>query len=136
MLRADGAVGPPIASACGDRGVPDRRHPRGDGTRRADRVARRVGRDRHPGRRRHRDPRRNVRRLSQVPKRLLMLSTLFSTPRPEPGHTLPAAAGTLLLLLAVPVFLVTGWPLAGLGLAAALWIAVHALDLFLARARK
>jgi hypothetical protein len=65
-----------------------------------------------------------------------MLSTLFSTPRPEPAHTLPVAAGTLLLALAVPIFLVTGWPLGGLGLAAVLWIAVHALDVFLARARK
>jgi hypothetical protein len=65
-----------------------------------------------------------------------MLSTLFSTPRPEPGHLLPAAAGTLLLALALPVFLVTGWPLAGLGLAAALWLAVHAIDLFLGQARR
>ena len=65
-----------------------------------------------------------------------MLSTLFSTPRPEPAHALPAAAGTLLLVLAVPVFLLTGWPLAGLGLASALWVAVHAIDLFIARARK
>jgi hypothetical protein len=65
-----------------------------------------------------------------------MLSTLFSTPRPEPAHTLPVAAGTLLLALAVPIFLVTGWPLGGLGLAAVLWIAVHALDVLVARARK
>src|SRR4051812_5999187 len=65
-----------------------------------------------------------------------MLTTLFSTPRPEPGHALPAAGGTLLLALALPVFLVAGWPVAGWGLAAVLWIAVHAIDLFLAHARK
>ena len=65
-----------------------------------------------------------------------MLSTLFTTPRPEPGHLLPAGAGTLLLALALPIFLVAGWPLAGLGLAAALWLAVHAIDLFLGRARR
>ena len=65
-----------------------------------------------------------------------MLTTLFSTPRPEPGHGLPAAGGTLLLALALPVFLVAGWPVAGWGLAAVLWIAVHAIDLFLAQARK
>ena len=64
-----------------------------------------------------------------------MLSTLFSTPRPEPGHLLPAAGGTLLLALALPVFLVAGWPLAGWGLAAILYAAVHAFDLLFARAR-
>jgi len=42
----------------------------------------------------------------------------------------------LLLALALPVFLLTGWPLAGLGLAAALWLAVHAIDVFLGQARK
>ena len=65
-----------------------------------------------------------------------MLGTLFSQPRPEPNHLLAAAGGTLLLALALPVFLVTGWPLAGWGLAAVLWLAVHAIDVFLAQARK
>jgi hypothetical protein len=65
-----------------------------------------------------------------------MLTTLFSTPRPEPGHRIPVAGGTLLLALALPVFLVAGWPVAGWGLATVLWIAVHAIDLFLAQARK
>ena len=40
-----------------------------------------------------------------------------------------------MLLLALPVFLVAGWPLEGWGLAAVLWVAVHVIDLFLARAR-
>jgi hypothetical protein len=65
-----------------------------------------------------------------------MLSTLFSRPRPEPGHLWPAAGGTLLLAVALPAFLVAGWPLGGWGLAAVLWLAVHAIDLFLARARR
>jgi hypothetical protein len=65
-----------------------------------------------------------------------MLSTLFSNPRPEPGHRLPAVGGTLLLALALPVFLVAGWPLAGWALATVLWIGVHVIDLFLAHARK
>ncbi len=64
-----------------------------------------------------------------------MFGTLFSTPRPEPGHLMPALGGSLVLLLALPVFLVAGWPLEGWGLAAVLWVAVHAIDLFLARAR-
>jgi len=33
------------------------------------------------------------------------------------------------------VFLVTGWSLAGWGLAAVLWVAVHAIDLLLRRAK-
>jgi hypothetical protein len=64
-----------------------------------------------------------------------MPSALFSTPRPEPGHLLPALGGAAVVLLALPVFLVTGWSLAGWGLAAVLWVAVHALDLLVARAR-
>lgn len=49
---------------------------------------------------------------------------------------LPLVGGTLLLALALPVFLVAGWPVAGWALAAILWVAVHALDVFLGRARK
>ena len=64
-----------------------------------------------------------------------MLGTLFSTPRPEPGHGLPALGGTLVLALALPVFLVAGWPLAGWGLAAVLWAGVHLIDLVLHRTR-
>jgi hypothetical protein len=62
-------------------------------------------------------------------------SALFSTPRAEPGHALPAAGGALVIALALPVFLLAGWNVAGWGLAAVLWLAVHALDLLLARAR-
>ena len=64
-----------------------------------------------------------------------MLGTLFSTPRPEPSHLLPAAGSALVIALALPVFLVSGWSLAGWGLAAVLWLGVHALDLLLARVR-
>lgn len=42
----------------------------------------------------------------------------------------------MLLALALPVFLVAGWPLAGWGLATVLWLAVHAIDLFLTRVRR
>jgi hypothetical protein len=57
------------------------------------------------------------------------------TPRPEPGHLLPALAGGLVLAVALPVFLVAGWNLAGWGLAAVLYMAIHALNLLLARAK-
>ena len=61
-----------------------------------------------------------------------MPSTLL-TPRPEPGHLLPALAGGVVLLIALPVFLVAGWPLGGWALATVLYVAVHALDLVLVR---
>ena len=61
---------------------------------------------------------------------------LFSTPRPEPGHFLPAAGSGVLLLAALPVFLLLDWPLVGWGLAVLLWVFVHALDLVLARVRR
>lgn len=63
-----------------------------------------------------------------------MRSALFSTPRPEPGHLLPALAGALVLLVALPVFLVAGWSLAGWTLATVLYAAIHALNLLLAHA--
>ncbi len=65
-----------------------------------------------------------------------MLGTLFSTPRPEPNHLLPAAGSALVLALALPLFVISDWPLAGWGLAVALWMGVHLLDQLLARARE
>ena len=64
------------------------------------------------------------------------MGALFSTPRPEPGHVMPALGGAIVLLVALPIFLVAGWPLEGWGLAAVLWAGLHALDLFLSRARR
>jgi hypothetical protein len=64
------------------------------------------------------------------------VGALFSTPRPEPGHVMPALGGAIVLLIALPIFLVAGWPLEGWGLAAVLWAGLHALDLFLARTRR
>jgi hypothetical protein len=64
-----------------------------------------------------------------------MPSELFSTPRPEPSHLLPALGGGLVVLLALPVILVAGWSIGGWALAAALWVALHAIDVLLHRAR-
>ena len=64
-----------------------------------------------------------------------MRAAIFDTPRPEPGHLLPALASGLVVALALPVFLVLGLSLGGWALAAVLWIAVHCIDLFLRRAR-
>lgn len=64
-----------------------------------------------------------------------MFAALFSTPRPEPGHLLPALGGALVILLALPVFIIFELSIAGWALAAVLWCAVHGLDLILAQAR-
>ncbi len=64
-----------------------------------------------------------------------MPSALFSTPRPEPNHVMPALGSGLIILFALPVFLLVGWPLAGWGIAAVLWVAVHAIDVVLHRTR-
>ena len=64
-----------------------------------------------------------------------MLGSVFSTPRDEPNHLLPAAAGTGVILLLLPVFLILGWNIAGWGLAAVLWLGLHGIGFFLARLR-
>jgi len=54
-------------------------------------------------------------------------------PRAEPGHLMPALAGGAVCLLALPLFLVAGWPLKGWALATVLYAVVHVLDYVLAR---
>jgi hypothetical protein len=58
---------------------------------------------------------------------------LLSTPRPVPGRRVPLLAGAGVVVLALPVFLVAGFPLGGWALAAVLWAAGEALGLWLAR---
>jgi hypothetical protein len=60
---------------------------------------------------------------------------IFATPRPVPGRLIPALGGLLIVLLALPVFLLTGWDLAGWALGAVLWIAIEGIDLVLTRLR-
>jgi hypothetical protein len=62
-----------------------------------------------------------------------VIERVFSTPRPVPRRLVPAVAGGALVALALPVFLVAGWPLRGWVLGAVLWIAAQALGLLLAR---
>jgi hypothetical protein len=61
------------------------------------------------------------------------MNGLLSTPRPVPGRRMPALAGAGVVALALPVFLVAGFPLGGWALAAVLWAAGEALALWLAR---
>jgi hypothetical protein len=62
-----------------------------------------------------------------------MRQDVWSTPRPVPGSAMPIVAGGALVALALPVFLVAGFPLAGWVLAAVLWVAGQVLALLLAR---
>jgi hypothetical protein len=64
-----------------------------------------------------------------------MLGHLFSTPRAEPNHVLPAAGGTLVLLLLLPVVALLSWSIQGWALAAVLWFGLHALEYLLGRVR-
>ena len=61
------------------------------------------------------------------------MAGMLSTPRPVPGRRLPALAGAGVVVLALPVFLVAGFPLTGWVLAAVLWAAGEALGLYLGR---
>ena len=62
-----------------------------------------------------------------------MIDRLVATPRPVPSQIAPVLAGAAVIALALPVFLVAGWPLAGWTLAAVLWLAAQALGALLAR---
>ena len=62
-----------------------------------------------------------------------MSTPMFSTPRPVPGRLVPALAGSAVIVLALPVFVVAGWPLDGWLLAATLWVAGQAFAWLLTR---
>jgi hypothetical protein len=62
-----------------------------------------------------------------------MRAGAFSTPRPLPPRMLPIVAGGAVIALALPIFLLAGWPLRGWTLGAVLWVAAQALALLLAR---
>jgi hypothetical protein len=64
-----------------------------------------------------------------------MIDRVASTPRPVPGRLLPLIAGAVLLALALPVFLIAGWPVAGWALGTVLWIGGELLGLLLTRMR-
>ena len=62
-----------------------------------------------------------------------MSARVFETPRPVPGRLVPALAGTIVVGLALPVFVAAGWPLDGWLLAATLWVAAEAFAWLLTR---
>jgi hypothetical protein len=61
-----------------------------------------------------------------------MPSTLLA-PRPMPDRRLAVVAGGAIVALALPVFLVAEWPLAGWALGAGLWLASRILDAVFSR---
>lgn len=62
-----------------------------------------------------------------------MSAGIFSTPRPLPSRLAPTIAGGAVVLLALPLFAVAGWPFGGWAFAAVLWVAVQAFALLLTR---
>jgi hypothetical protein len=60
-------------------------------------------------------------------------SGVFTTPRMVPGRIVPALGGTGVIVLALPLFAVAGWPIRGWVLAAVLWVAGQALAALLTR---
>jgi hypothetical protein len=57
----------------------------------------------------------------------------MSTPRPVPESRVPAIGGTIVVLVALPVFLAGGWPIGAWGIAAGLWVVNQAIGLLLQR---
>ena len=64
-----------------------------------------------------------------------MSTGLLRTPRPLPGRLVPVVSGAAILALALPIYLIAGWRIAGWGLAAMLWVASELFGLLLARFR-
>ena len=62
-----------------------------------------------------------------------MSAGIFSTPRPLPSRLAPIVAGGTIIVLALPVFAIAGWPLRGWALAAVLWAASEIVAWLLAR---
>jgi hypothetical protein len=61
------------------------------------------------------------------------VSGVFASPRPVPEGKLPALGGTIVVLLALPVFLLAGWRIGAWGIAAGLWAAYQLFGLLLRR---
>ena len=65
-----------------------------------------------------------------------MRAGIFATPRPVPGRLVPALGGLLVLMLALALFLLADWDLAGWALGAVLWVGLEAVEAVLARLRE
>ena len=59
----------------------------------------------------------------------------WTNPRRPPDTVLPAVAGSAVVVLALPVFLLAGWRIQGWALGAVLWFGAQGLGLLLHRLR-
>jgi hypothetical protein len=57
----------------------------------------------------------------------------WTQPRAAPPALLPAAAGAIVIAVALPIFLIAGWRITGWGLGAVLWAGSEALGFVLTR---
>ena len=57
----------------------------------------------------------------------------WTEPRQSPPALLPAAAGGIVLAVALPIFLLAGWRVSGWAIGAVLWLGSEALGLVLTR---
>ena len=64
-----------------------------------------------------------------------MSAGTFTTPRPAPSIVLPVVAGTGVIVLALPIYLIAGWPIEAWALAATLWAGSQAFSVLLVRLR-
>ena len=61
------------------------------------------------------------------------MTKTWTEPRRPPDTVLPAIAGTMVVFLALPVFLIQGWRIEGWALGAFLWLASQAFGFLLHR---
>jgi len=59
----------------------------------------------------------------------------WTEPRVAPPTLLPTIAGTVVLVIALPLFLLAGWPVKGWAIGAFLWLASEVLGLVVTRLR-
>ena len=59
----------------------------------------------------------------------------WTQPRVAPPALLPAAAGAIVIAIALPVFLIAGWRVTGWALGAVLWLGAEALGTVVQRLR-
>lgn len=64
-----------------------------------------------------------------------MSAGTFTTPRPAPSIVLPIVAGTGIIVLALPIYLIAGWRIEAWALAATLWAGSQAFSVLLVRLR-
>jgi hypothetical protein len=57
----------------------------------------------------------------------------LETPHPVPNRLRPALAGTAVIVLGLPVFLLVGWPVGAWGFAALLWAVFQLIGIVLGR---